>query len=235
MCPFPSLRAAVDTTVDMLAAGIPVGRIELLDEMSIAASNDYSKLNLPVVPTLFLEFSGSAASVEEHRQTAGTLARDNGCMEFVWESEEEARNKIWKARHELGYALMATCIGKLGITTDVCVPISKLPEVLIETKQDLEISGLRAPILGHVGDGNFHAFIIYEPANRDQLRIAQELATRMAKRAVCVGGTCTGEHGIGLGKRELLKEEFGETGLALMKQIKRTLDPINVMNPSKVL
>ncbi|XP_064395549.1 probable D-lactate dehydrogenase, mitochondrial [Halichondria panicea] len=233
LCTFPSIRAAVDATVHMLAVGVSVGRVELLDEISIDVSNQCSNLDLPVSPTLFMEFSGTSAAVEEDSHRAKELVEENGCVQFTCEREQEAKNTIWRARHEWLYAGQAQLsIGRDCLTTDVCVPISKLPQVVTETREDLNSSGLiKAPIFGHVGDGNFHAVISY---NKDEQQTADEVVVRMARRAMRVGGTCTGEHGVGLGKRGLLMEEFGGTGVELMKQIKGTLDPNGIMNPGKL-
>lgn len=232
---FPSIKAAVTTTVEILQASIPVARIEFLDELSVEAANRFSKLGFPVAPTLFLEFSGSPQSVAEQTEMARMIAKENGGADFIFEKEQEARTKLWKARHQWYYAGLALRPGKKGFTTDVCVPISKLPDVLLETKKDLEMSMLTAPIIGHVGDGNFHCLLLIDPNNREELQTAKDLGYRMARRAMAAGGTCTGEHGIGRGKMELLEEEMGSVGINLMRQIKKVIDPLNIMNPGKVI
>ncbi|KAL8194681.1 UNVERIFIED_CONTAM: hypothetical protein K2H54_029032 [Gekko kuhli] len=234
-CAFPSVQAAVDSTVQVLQAGIPIARIEFLDEVMMVACNRYSGLSYPELPTLFLEFHGSEQSVEEQVQATGEIAQLNGGSEFLWAREQEARNQLWNARHNAWYAALALRPGKKGYSTDVCVPISRLPGILVETKQDLLASRLTGPIVGHVGDGNFHCLLIFDPENPDESERVKEFAMRLARRALAMDGTCTGEHGVGLGKRQLLQEEVGEVALSTMRQIKATLDPKNLMNPGKVL
>ncbi|KAL5466820.1 hypothetical protein EMCRGX_G030971 [Ephydatia muelleri] len=232
---FPSVKAAIATTVEILQSSIPIARIEFLDELSMDAANRYSKLGFPVAPTLFLEFSGSPQSVAEQTEMAKLIAKENGGSDFLFEKEQEARARLWKARHQWYYAGLALRPGKKGFTTDVCVPISKLPEVLLETKRDLEMSTIAAPIIGHVGDGNFHSLLLVDPNNSEELQMAKDLGVRMARRAMAAGGTCTGEHGIGRGKMELLEEEMGPVGIGLMRSIKNVLDPLHIMNPGKII
>ncbi|XP_015263744.1 PREDICTED: probable D-lactate dehydrogenase, mitochondrial [Gekko japonicus] len=234
-CAFPSVQAAVDSTVQVLQAGIPIARIEFLDEVMMVACNRYSGLSYPELPTLFLEFHGSEQSVEEQVQATGEIAQLNGGSEFLWAREQEARNQLWNARHNAWYAALALHPGKKGYSTDVCVPISRLPAILVETKQDLIASRLTGPIVGHVGDGNFHCLLIFDPEDPGESGRVKEFAMRLARRALAMDGTCTGEHGVGLGKRQLLREEVGEVALSTMRQIKATLDPKNLMNPGKVL
>ncbi|XP_064610361.1 probable D-lactate dehydrogenase, mitochondrial [Liolophura sinensis] len=234
VCSFPSVQAAVDTTVQVLQCGIPMARIEFLDDVMMNACNLYSNLNYKVANSLFLEFHGSGKHVEEQVAVVEELASMNEGENFVWAKEAEERNRLWKARHDIVYASMALKKGSKPYSTDVCVPISHLPEVIVKTKEDIAESGVVGPIVGHVGDGNFHVFFPVNPDRPDELKAVKELSDRMAKRALALNGTCTGEHGIGMGKRHLLTEEIGETGVEVMKQLKAALDPKNLMNPSKV-
>lgn len=231
---FSDVKSAVDAVVEILQSGIPMARIEFLDDVQIDACNKFSGLNYPVAPTLFLEFQGSENGVKEQASVAGEIIESNGGSKFQWATELEERNKLWKARHNAWYADMALRPGCKGVSTDVCVPISRLPEIIVETKEDIMASNLIAPIVGHVGDGNFHCFIPIKPDDEDELRAAKEFTLRLGRRALAMGGTCTGEHGIGCGKQALLPEEIGETGVRVMKDIKNLFDPNGIMNPGKV-
>lgn len=235
VCAFPTVQAAVDSTVQVLQAGIPIARIEFLDDVMMHACNCYSGLSYAELPTLFLEFHGSENSVKEQVQATGEIVQGNGGSDFVWAQEPEARNQLWTARHNAWYAALALRPGRKGYSTDVCVPISHLPAVLLETKEDLLASKLTGPIVGHVGDGNFHCLLIFDPEDAEELRGVMEFAERLGRRALARNGTCTGEHGVGLGKRHFLQEELGEVALSTMRQIKAALDPQNLMNPGKVL
>ncbi|XP_006020244.1 probable D-lactate dehydrogenase, mitochondrial isoform X2 [Alligator sinensis] len=235
VCSFPSVQAAVDCTVQVLQASIPIARIEFLDDVTISACNQFSGLSYAVSPTLFLEFHGTPRSLEEQVQNTEDIVQLNGGSDFAWAREPEMRNKLWTARHNAWYAALALRPGSKGYSTDVCVPISQLPKIVVETKRDLEESGLTGTIFGHVGDGNFHCILVHNPDDPDESRRVKDFTDQLARRALALNGTCTGEHGIGLGKRQLLQEEIGEVGLAIMKQIKVMLDPKNLMNPGKVL
>ncbi|XP_074864914.1 putative D-lactate dehydrogenase, mitochondrial [Carettochelys insculpta] len=235
VCAFPSVRAAVGCTVQALQAGLPLARVEFLDEVMMDACNRFSGLSYAVAPTLFLEFHGSPAGVEEQARQAGEIVQLNGGSDFAWARQPEARNKLWAARHSAWYAALALRPGSKGYSTDVCVPISRLPHIVEETHRDLRESGLTGAMVGHVGDGNFHCILLFDPGDPAESCRVKEFATRLARRALALGGTCTGEHGVGLGKRQLLREELGELGLALMGQIKAVLDPKGLMNPGKVL
>ena len=234
VCPFDTLEGAVNTVITTIQMGVPVARIELLDEVQMDASNRYSGLDYPVQPTLFFEFHGSPASVAEQAKTVGEIAGDLGGGEFRWTAEQEDRTKLWQARHEAYYADIALRPGAKGWPTDVCVPISRLAQCILETKADIEASDLLAPIVGHVGDGNFHLAIIIDPDDQDEIARATALNERMVLRALAMGGTCTGEHGIGYGKIDFLQAEQGEA-VAVMRQIKQALDPDNIMNPGKIV
>ena len=234
VCPFETLAGAVDTVILTIQMGIPVARIELLDEVMMDAVNRYSGFDYPVRPTLFFEFHGSEASVAEQAETVGALAAENGAGEFQWTARQEERSKLWQARHDAYYAALALRPGCKGIATDVCVPISRLAECILETKKDIEASGLLAPIVGHVGDGNFHLVYVIDPEDSGEMARAAAHNERMVMRALAMGGTCTGEHGIGYGKMACLEAEHGEA-VNVMRQIKQALDPDNIMNPGKIL
>jgi D-lactate dehydrogenase (cytochrome) len=231
---FPTIDDAVQTVIQTIQSGIPVARIELLDEVQMDAINRYSKLDYPVQPTLFFEFHGTTRGVEEQAEMVKAIAGEFGAGEFRWTAQTEDRNKLWQARHNAYYAGLALRPGAKGWPTDVCVPISRLADCIVETKKDLEQSGLLAPIVGHVGDGNFHLCFVIDPDDPDEMARAQALNERMVMRALEMGGTCTGEHGIGYGKLDFLTAEHGDA-VAVMRQVKQALDPDGLMNPGKVL
>ncbi|XP_034033063.1 probable D-lactate dehydrogenase, mitochondrial [Thalassophryne amazonica] len=235
LCSFPSVQAAVDSTVQILQAGVPIGRIEFLDDVMMDACNRFSSLSYPVSPTLFLEFHGSERSLEEQVSTAEDITQSNGGSDFQWAKDTETRNHLWKARHDAWYAALALRPGCKAYSTDVCVPLSWLPQIIVETKQDLIQSRLTGPIVGHVGDGNFHCLLVLDPNNPEELHRVQLFTERLTRRALAMDGTCTGEHGVGLGKRALLCEELGPMTVQVMQRLKNTLDPKNLMNPGKVL
>ena len=234
VCSFPTLDGAVQSVILTIQMGIPVARIELLDEVQMDAVNRYSGLSYPVQPTLFFEFHGSTRGVEEQAETVGGIAAECGGGDFRWETLQEERNKLWQARHDAYYACLALRPGAKGWPTDVCVPISRLAECLLETRRDVDASGLLAPIVGHVGDGNFHLVFVVDPDDSEEMARAQAVNDRMIARALDMGGTCTGEHGIGYGKISCLEAEHGEA-VDVMRQIKQALDPHNIMNPGKIL
>ncbi|XP_014680851.1 PREDICTED: probable D-lactate dehydrogenase, mitochondrial [Priapulus caudatus] len=235
VCSFPDVQSAVDTTVQTLQCGIPMARIEFLDEAMIDACNKYSHLSYTVTPTLFLEFQGGEKAVNENVQAVLEIAQMNGGSDFQWAKKLEERNHLWKARHDCWYASKSLIPGSSAYSTDACVPITSLPECIIAAKEDIETAGVKGPIVGHVGDGNFHIFLITDPDDPNSEKNIRWVAERVAKRALSVGGTCTGEHGVGLGKQKLLLEEIGEEGVRLQWQLKRMLDPNYIMNPGKVL
>ncbi len=234
VCSFETLAGAVDTVIATIQMGIPVARIELLDEVMMDAVNRYSDLDYPVQPTLFFEFHGSERGVEEQAETVGEIAAEYGGGTFRWSTRQEDRNKLWQARHDAYYAGLALRPGAKGWATDVCVPISRLTECILETKSDIEESGLLAPIVGHVGDGNFHLAFVVDPDDKAEMAKSEAVNERMVLRALALGGTCTGEHGIGTGKMHFLQTEHGEA-VSAMRQIKLALDPENLMNPGKML
>eukprot|EP00439_Symbiodinium_sp_Y106_P089895 s1_g2431.t1 len=234
ICPFGSVDGAIDAVIETIQSGLPVARIEVLDEVQVAACNAYSNLSLPVSPMLFLEFHGTDASVKEQSERFAAIASDHHGGSFTWTTNAEERTQLWEARHNAYYASLALEPGKKGMTTDVCVPISNLARCLRETKEDLDASFLTAPIVGHVGDGNFHTIMLIDPASRRDMAEARRLHDRMVRRALALEGTCTGEHGIGLGKMAFLEEEIGQ-GVDMMRSIKQALDPQNILNPGKIV
>jgi len=233
-CQFPTLRDAVETVIAILQVGIPVARMELLDEVQMAACIAYSKLEgLAATPTLFFEFHGTEAAVQEQAQLAEAIAIDNSAQGFRWATDAAERGKLWQARHDAYWACLALKPGHKGIATDAIVPISRLDEAILGAKQDIEASGLTAPIVGHVGDGNFHTVILVPP-EPDGLARAWELDKKIVARALSLGGSCSGEHGVGIGKREFLEQEHGPEALAVMRSVKQALDPRGVLNPGKI-
>jgi D-lactate dehydrogenase (cytochrome) len=233
-CQFPDLAGAVDTVIAILQMGIPVARMELLDEVQMEACIRYSKLEgLAPMPTLFFEFHGTEASVAEQAQQAEAIAADQGGQGFRWAVDPADRNKLWQARHDAYWAGLALKPGWKGIATDAIVPISRLTEAVIGVKEDIAASGLMAPIVGHVGDGNFHTVILV-PQEPDGLERAWALDRKIVARALSLGGSCSGEHGVGIGKREFLLEEHGPEALSVMRSVKQALDPRGVMNPGKI-
>ena len=234
VCGFETLQGAVDTTVQAIQLGVPLARVEILDDMQIRAVNLWSKLDLPEVTTLFFEFHGSAVSVAEQIETVSELAHANGGGNFQWSSTPEERSKLWKARHEAYYAAVNLRPGAVGWATDVCVPISRLPECITETKADLAKATIPATILGHVGDGNFHVIFAIDPNAPEEMAEAEAINARLVERALAMDGTCTGEHGIGIGKQDWLVKELGEGTVDIMRMLKRAMDPQDLFNPGKI-
>jgi len=235
VCQFPTLADAVNSVIIIIQSGIPVARIELLDEVQMRACIAYSKLEgYEARPTLFFEFHGTAASTAEQAEMVKAISDDFGGSAFQWTARAEDRTKLWQARHDAYYAGIALRPGKKGIATDACVPISKLADCIVETRADIDRSGLIAPIVGHVGDGNFHLVIVVDPNDADEMHRAEELNERLIHRTLACGGTCTGEHGIGQGKMQFLTAEHGEA-VSVMRAVKQALDPMNIMNPGKIL
>jgi len=233
VCPFDSLEGAVDTVVETIQMGVPIARIELIDPLMIDMLNRFSDLDYPVKPTLFMEFHGSPNAVEEQVQLVEGIAASHGGMAFQWALRPEERNKLWRARHEGFLSLRAAYPGKDFWVTDICVPISRLAEAIHETQADIDQANIVAPLVGHVGDGNFHLTIPYDKnLSEDVVRI-ERLNKRLVERAIKMGGTSTGEHGVGLGKKQYMVQEHGPA-LDVMKTIKKALDPKNILNPHKI-
>jgi D-lactate dehydrogenase (cytochrome) len=235
VCPFDDMEGAVQTVITTIQLGVAVARIELLDEAQLDAVNRYSKLNCVLKPTLFFEFHGSSQqAVSESAMSVQEIAAENGGRDFQWATTTEERSRLWAARHNAFYAAVALRPGCKPWTTDVCVPISRLAECVLETRADVQQAGILAPLVGHVGDGNFHLIFPMMPGDDAELQTAKEINARLVARALAMGGTCSGEHGVGVGKMAYLQAEHGES-LEVMKAIKRALDPDNRMNPGKMI
>ncbi len=235
ICPFLSVEAACNAAIATIQSGIPVARIELLDALQVKACNAYSKLTLPETPMLFVEFHGSDGSVKEQSQRFGEIAADLGGGPFDWATKAEDRTRLWQARHDAYWAGRALRPGVQAFATDVCVPISRLAECVTETQRDLAQTGMSAPILGHVGDGNFHVTMLVDMTDADEVARARTLHARMIERALAMDGTCTGEHGVGQGKIKYLFAEHGPVALDAMRALKTALDPHGILNPGKIV
>lgn len=233
VCSFETLQGAVDTVVQSLQCGVPLARVEILDALQMRAVNRWSKLDYPEAPTLFFEFHGSENSVAEQVALVSELASANGGGQFAWSNLPEERSKLWRARHEAYYAAVNLRAGAVGWATDVCVPMSRLAECITETHKDLETSSVPATILGHVGDGNFHVVFSLDPNAPEELAEVEAINAKLVERALAMDGTCTGEHGIGLGKQQWLVAELGDA-VEQMRIIKRAFDPDNILNPGKI-
>jgi D-lactate dehydrogenase (cytochrome) len=234
VCTFETIEGAVDTVIATIQSCIPIARIELLDEVQIDAVNRYSRLSYPVHPTLMLEFHGTSAAVKEQAEMVQALAEDRCGQNFQWATSEDERRRLWQARHDAYFAALALRPGAQGWTTDVCVPISRLADCIRETKADLVTTNLKAPLVGHVGDGNFHLILLVDRSRPEEVLEAERVNDNLVKRAIAMGGTCTGEHGIGSGKKQYLPLEHGKEGVGLMYLLKQTIDPMNIMNPGKI-
>ncbi|MBI5108816.1 MAG: FAD-binding protein [Rhodocyclales bacterium] len=237
VCAFPSLAAAVRTVIQTIQLGIPVARIELLDALAITAINRHSRTSLREAPTLFFEFHGSPSGVKEQAQTVQDIVTEQEGRDFEWATRPEDRSRLWQARHDAYYAGLGLKPGCRALTTDVCVPISRLADCVAETFTDLDAAAadLQGPLVGHVGDGNFHIMLLTDPEKPDDLARAKDFAARLARRAIRMDGTCTGEHGIGIGKQPYMSLEHGDVAIDLMRAIKHAIDPENILNPGKIL
>jgi D-lactate dehydrogenase (cytochrome) len=234
VCSLPSVEAAVATAIATVQTGVPIARCELLDATMMRAVNAHAQLDHAEAPTLFLEFHGTPASVEEDARYVAELAREHGGGDFEWASRTEDRNRLWRARHNAYFAGLALRPGCRALTTDVCVPVSELAGCIEETLADVESLPFPAPLLGHVADGNFHLMLLIDPDDPADRRTAEQVYDRLVARALAAGGTCTGEHGVGLGKRRGLVDEAGPA-IAVMQSVKRALDPAGLLNPDKVI
>ena len=234
VCPFPTVDAACEAVIATIQMGVPVARIELINTLGMKSLNSYSRLDYPESPCLFLEFHGSETGVREQAETFGEIAEDLGGGPFLWTSVEEERQKLWKARHDAYWAGLSLRPGAKGLSTDVCVPISRLAECIAATEADIESMGLVAPIVGHVGDGNFHVLVLMDMDDPAEVARAEEFVSRLNMRAIAMEGTCTGEHGIGQGKMRFLEHELGRA-VDYMRAIKAALDPLGILNPGKIV
>jgi len=235
MCAFDTVDGCTQTVIQTIQAGIPVARSEIVCATTIDAINKYKKTSYRVAPTLFFEFHGSAASVVEQAEAVQEIARENGGKDFIWATRTEDRNRLWDARHNAYFACLQLKPGSRAVSTDVCVPISRLAECVRETMEDVKDYILPVPLLGHVGDGNFHLIFLVDPNKPEETKLAKEFNKRLVERALRLEGTCTGEHGIGLGKQWSLRAELGDDVIDVMRDIKRLFDPENLMNPGKVV
>jgi D-lactate dehydrogenase (cytochrome) len=233
-CSFPDVRSACNAVIETIQSGLPIARIELIDALSVRAFNAYAKLALPEQPMLLFEFHGTEQSVAEQSGRFGEIAGDNGGGRFAWATKPEERSKLWQVRHDGLWAQMSLRPGARPFATDACVPISRLADCVEETLEDIRRSGLIAPIVGHVGDGNFHTSPLVDMTNPKEIEAADAFATRLAHRAIAMGGTCTGEHGIGQKKIAFMEDEHGAAALDLMRKVKAAFDPMNLFNPGKV-
>jgi D-lactate dehydrogenase (cytochrome) len=235
VCRFPSVDAACEAAIAAIQSGILMARVEFLDEMQVRVCNAYSKLGLPEQPMLFVEFHGYEEGVAEQATRFGEIAGEFGSGGFEWAKAPEDRTRLWQARHDMFWAMTSYRAGAKLVVTDVCVPISRLAECVAVAKQDIERSGLIAPIVGHVGDGNFHAGVMVMMEDADEVARAKAFIERLAERAIAADGTCTGEHGIGEGKKHFLVPEYGEAAVGMMRTLKHAFDPDGIMNPGKVV
>jgi len=234
VCSFPSIEAAVTTTIDIIQMGVPIARCELLDGNAVRAVNRHDKLTLREGPMLLMEFHGTPAGVAEQIDTVQQIAAEHGGMAFEWAATPEERTRLWTARHHAYFAGLQMKPGCRTVTTDTCVPISRLAECLLDTVAEVDASGLPYYIVGHVGDGNFHVAYLIDPAVPEERETAERLNRQLVARALRLDGTCTGEHGVGLHKMDFLVDEAGAGAVAMMRTVKRALDPKNIMNPGKI-
>ncbi len=235
VCTFPDIESAVQTVIQTIQLGVPVARIELLDQLSLSAINQFSKTTLAEAPTLFFEFHGSPAGVEEQAETVQAIAGELGGANFEWATRPEDRTRLWQARHDAYFACLQLKPGCRCFPTDVCVPISRLAECIAATSEDIAQVGIPIALFGHVGDGNFHLVVLVDPENEQEMAEAAWISSRVVERAIAMEGTCTGEHGIGLGKRKYLAREHGDVAVDVMRAIKSALDPQGLLNPGKIL
>ena len=234
VCPFKSIEGACNTVIQAIQLGLGVARMELLDEIQVHAVNKHAKMSLEESPTLFLEFHGTPVSARDQVDNFRAIAEEEGAIRFDWAEREEDRRQLWKARHDAYWAVRSTWPGTDTLATDVCVPISRLAECVLETKKDIDETGIIAPIVGHVGDGNFHTSPVFDPNDAAEKAKIEGFLERLADRAIAMEGTCTGEHGVGQGKIKYLNAEHG-AGVAVMRQIKAALDPLDILNPGKIV
>jgi D-lactate dehydrogenase (cytochrome) len=234
VCSFPNISNAVNAVIEVIQMGISISRVEFVDELAIEAINKFSKLSFKLQPTLFFEFVGSISSVKEQTQFVQEIVKTHSGEDFEWAAHPEDRARLWQARHNAYFACLQLQAGSRIINTDVCVPISKLAECILETRKEIDNSWLKAPILGHVGDGNYHVLLVIDPNKPADIQEAERLNSAIVHRALSLGGTCTGEHGVGIHKINFLIDEHGSEAIEIMRAIKRALDPNNILNPGKI-
>ena len=234
ICSFPSIEAAVHTTIQVIQLGVPIARVELIDVNSVRMVNAHSKLSLREQPMLLMEFHGSPAGVQEQAETVQAIASEMGGNDFEWATTPEERTRLWTARHNAYFAAVQSRPGCRAVTTDTCVPISRLADCLLASVDEVDASGIPYFLVGHVGDGNFHFGYLIDPHDPDERLRAEQLSHNLVSRAISMGGTCTGEHGIGLHKMGFLIDEAGEGAVAMMRTLKKALDPKNILNPGKI-
>jgi len=235
VCAFDSVDGCTNTVIQAIQAGIPVARCDIVCEKTVGAINKFKKTHYRVAPTVFFEFHGSKHSVIEQAEAVQAIAKEHGGMDFVWATKPEERTQLWQARHDAYFACLQLRPGSRAVSTDVCVPISRLAECVRETMEDVKDYIAPVPLLGHIGDGNFHLMFLVDPAKPEETELAKQFNKRLVERALAMEGTCTGEHGIGLGKMGSLRMELGDDAIDVMRDIKRVLDPENLMNPGKVV
>ncbi len=235
VCGFPTVSAAVEAVAQIIQMGIPVARAELLDATAMGAVNTFAELDYDVCPTIFFEFHGSGTEIDGHGKAVEAISEELGGSSFSYSTKQDERNRLWQARHDAYPAFMALRPGSRGLTTDVCVPMSRLAECVRETQMDIESASMPWGIVGHVGDGNFHVAFMIDPDKPEELEEAERYNERIVRRAIEMEGTCTGEHGVGRGKMRFLEEEHGPIALRAMRAIKNALDPHGIMNPGKVV
>ena len=234
ICTFASLQDAVQTVIKTIQLGVPIARVELIDAHSVSLINAYSKTSLRQAHMLLMEFHGSPASVREQAETVQAIAHEHQGNDFEWASAPEERRRLWAARHNAYFAAVSSRPGCRSISTDVCVPISRLADCLLQSVDEVNASGIPYFLVGHVGDGNFHFGYLIDPDDASERERAEQLNRQLVARAIGMGGTCSGEHGVGLHKMDFLEQEAGEGALDVMRAIKQALDPLNIMNPGKI-
>jgi D-lactate dehydrogenase (cytochrome) len=235
VCAFDSVDGCTNTVIETIQAGIPVARCDIVCDKTVAAINKFKKTDYRVAPTVFFEFHGSKASVVEQAEAVQAIAKEHGGRDFIWATKPEERTQLWQARHDAYFACLQIRPGSRAVSTDVCVPISRLAECVHETMEDVKGYHAPVPLLGHIGDGNFHLMLLVDPAKPEETEAAKKFNKRLVERALRLEGTCTGEHGVGLGKMGSMRMELGEDVIDVMRDIKRALDPENLMNPGKVV
>jgi D-lactate dehydrogenase (cytochrome) len=235
VCAFDSVDGCTRTVIQTIQAGVPVARCDIVCDKTVAAINKFKKTNYRVAPTVFFEFHGTKASVVEQAEAVQAIAREHGGMDFVWATRPEERSQLWQARHDAYFACLQLRPGSRAVSTDVCVPISRLAECVHETMEDVKSYIAPVPLLGHIGDGNFHLMFLVDPAKPEETELAKAFNKRLVERALRLEGTCTGEHGVGMGKIDSMRMELGDDVLDLMRDIKKVFDPDNLMNPGKVV